>query len=83
MEALLYERLDDFKVRCHLCAHRCKINDGQSGICRVRTNQRGRLVSLVYGKVIARHVDPIEKKTPVSLHARQPQLLHRYGRLQF
>ncbi|MBL0714721.1 MAG: AmmeMemoRadiSam system radical SAM enzyme [Desulfosarcina sp.] len=62
MEALLYERLDDQKVRCHLCAHYCKIGDGQTGICKVRANHRGRLESLVYGKIIARHVDPIEKK---------------------
>ncbi len=62
MEALLYERLDDRKVRCHLCAHHCKISEDQSGICRVRVNQGGRLASRVYGKIIARHVDPIEKK---------------------
>ena len=62
MEALLYERLSDLKVRCRLCAHHCKIREGQSGICGVRVNQRGRLASLVYVKIIARHVDPIEKK---------------------
>ncbi len=32
------------------------------GICGVRENQNGKLVSLVYGKAIAVHVDPIEKK---------------------
>ncbi len=62
MEALLYERLDDLKVCCHLCAHHCKIDDGRTGICKVRHNRRGRLETLVYGKVVARNVDPIEKK---------------------
>jgi pyruvate formate lyase activating enzyme len=61
-EAYLYEKIDDLKVRCFLCNHRCLIKEGARGICNVRENQRGVLVSLVYGKVIARHVDPIEKK---------------------
>jgi pyruvate formate lyase activating enzyme len=61
-EALLYRRLDDTKVRCDLCAHRCVIEDGQRGLCGVRENHSGILQSLVYGKAIATHVDPIEKK---------------------
>jgi pyruvate formate lyase activating enzyme len=62
MEALLYEPLEDRKVRCRLCAHHCKVDDGQAGICQVRINRRGRLETLVYGKLVARNVDPIEKK---------------------
>ena len=63
MEAFLYEPLDDDrKVRCHLCHHRCVIKEGKRGICRVRENQHGVLKTLVYGKLIAQHVDPIEKK---------------------
>ena len=61
-EAYLYERLDDRKVRCSLCNHRCLIQEGKKGICGVRENADGTLVSLVYENVIARHVDPIEKK---------------------
>ncbi len=61
-EALLYERLEDQVVRCKLCNHRCKIPAGKFGICHVRYNQDGTLYTLVYGKIIARHVDPIEKK---------------------
>jgi pyruvate formate lyase activating enzyme len=61
-EAYLYEKLEDQKVRCHLCNHRCLIKDGLKGICGVRENRGGKLFSLVYGQVIARHVDPIEKK---------------------
>jgi len=61
-EAYLYERLDEREVRCGLCNHRCRIKDGKKGVCRVRENRDGTLFSLVYGKVIARHLDPIEKK---------------------
>lgn len=62
MEARLYIPLENGAVRCALCAHQCKIAMGKRGICQVRENRDGKLVSLVYGKLIARHVDPIEKK---------------------
>lgn len=61
-EALLYEKLEGKKVRCFLCAHHCQIKEGKRGICAVRKNMDGTLYSLVYGKVISMHVDPIEKK---------------------
>ena len=62
MEAYLYEALDDKKVKCNLCSHRCVIKEDRRGKCSVRENRGGMLYTLVYGKVIARHVDPIEKK---------------------
>jgi pyruvate formate lyase activating enzyme len=61
-EAVLYEKLGDKKVECGLCNHRCIINDGKRGICGVRENRGGKLYSLIYGKIIAEHIDPIEKK---------------------
>lgn len=61
-EALLYEKLDNRKVKCNLCAHHCKIAPGKWGICNVRENINGTLQTHVYGRTIARHVDPIEKK---------------------
>ncbi|GAB4408796.1 MAG: AmmeMemoRadiSam system radical SAM enzyme [Anaerolineales bacterium] len=61
-EAWLYEKLDGGRVRCHLCAHRCKIADGETGICGVRQNRQGVLYSLVYARPISQAVDPIEKK---------------------
>lgn len=30
-EALLYQKLDENKVRCNLCAHRCVIPSGNDG----------------------------------------------------
>jgi len=61
-EAMLYEKLSDNRVRCNLCAHRCVIAEGKKGICQVRENQGGTLYTLVYGRIIAHHVDPVEKK---------------------
>jgi pyruvate formate lyase activating enzyme len=49
-------------VKCLLCAHACLIAEGDRGRCRARMNVRGELRSLVYGRPIAEHVDPIEKK---------------------
>lgn len=59
---MFYEKLDEKKVRCFLCAHHCLIKEGKRGICYVRKNLDGTLYSLVYGKVISMNVDPIEKK---------------------
>jgi len=61
-EALLYERMRDGRTRCRLCSHRCTIEQGGRGVCCVRQNVDGHLVSHVYERVVARDVDPIEKK---------------------
>jgi len=61
-EAILYERLTDQRVRCHACSHCCIIAEGESGVCCVRRNVDGKLVSLVYERPVAQEVDPIEKK---------------------
>ena len=61
-EASLYVKLDDKRVRCQLCAHRCTIAEGRRGVCQVRENRDGVLYSLVYGQAISQAVDPIEKK---------------------
>ena len=60
--ALLGEALPDGSVRCHACAHRCLLRPDRVGICGVRENRDGTLRSLVYGRAVAAHVDPIEKK---------------------
>lgn len=60
-EARLYTNHGTY-VQCGLCAHGCKISDGQRGICGVRENIGGVLYSSVYGKLVAESVDPIEKK---------------------
>jgi pyruvate formate lyase activating enzyme len=49
-------------VKCLLCAHGCVISNGQRGKCGTRMNVNGELRSLVYGRPVSIHVDPIEKK---------------------
>jgi pyruvate formate lyase activating enzyme len=61
-EATLYEPAEEGKVLCRLCAHRCLIAESKFGVCSVRQNQGGKLMTLVYAEVIAVHIDPIEKK---------------------
>lgn len=50
------------KVKCTLCPHLCVLADGKQGICRVRCNEGGALVTDVFGKACALRFDPIEKK---------------------
>lgn len=67
-EAMLYEKLPDNRVRCNLCAWRCVIPEGHTGVCKVRENRKGRLYSLVYGKACSAAVDPIGKKPLFHFH---------------
>jgi pyruvate formate lyase activating enzyme len=61
-EAMLWEPREAGGVSCSLCAHRCLIKPGKRGVCGVRENREGTLYTLVFGKAVAVHVDPIEKK---------------------
>jgi pyruvate formate lyase activating enzyme len=61
-EARWYAKSHGDAVDCHLCGHRCLIGAGKKGFCRVRENHAGTLYTRTYGRVIASHVDPIEKK---------------------
>ena len=61
-EADFWKAAEGGAVDCFLCAHRCHVGPGKRGVCQVRENVGGRLVSLVYGRIITAHADPIEKK---------------------
>jgi len=61
-EALLWGKKPDGRIQCRLCNHRCVIEEGKTGVCQVRINKGGVLYSLVYGRLVAENVDPIEKK---------------------
>jgi len=65
MEAMLYEKLDNLKVKCLVCSHYCVLKNGQRGRCFVRENIAGIMHVLNYGKTVASNIDPIEKK-PIS-----------------
>ncbi len=61
-EALFYEKEAGNEVKCTLCPWYCHLQQGQTGVCKVRKNTAGKLESLVYNKVAALGLDPIEKK---------------------
>jgi pyruvate formate lyase activating enzyme len=67
-EARFYEPLADKKVLCTLCPHDCRIPNNGRGACSVRYNRDGKLHTLVYDKVVAREVNPIEKKPLFHFH---------------
>ena len=70
-EALFYEKLDARGVHCHLCPHQCRIKDGGTGFCGVRTNEGGKLYSKNYGRVSSVALDPIEKKPLYHYHPKE------------
>jgi len=61
-EAYLYSKIDKLKVKCNLCMHNCIISEDNKGKCFARINKNGTLFSMIYDKLIAENVDPIEKK---------------------
>lgn len=62
MEALYYSKIDNHKIKCELCPHNCILKNNQFGICKVRINKNGKLISQNYGVVSSIGFDPIEKK---------------------
>jgi len=62
IEAKYYSILQDKTVQCQLCFRKCIIPEGERGFCLTRENIEGKLYSLVYGKPVAVHIDPIEKE---------------------
>ena len=60
--AKYYQKLSNDMVQCFLCPNKCILSSGQIGICKARKNVEGELYSMVYGKIVSAHLDPIEKK---------------------
>jgi pyruvate formate lyase activating enzyme len=67
-EARFWEKAGEGRVRCGLCRFSCLIASGKRGRCGVRENRDGTLYSLVYGKIVAENVDPIEKNPLFHFH---------------
>jgi pyruvate formate lyase activating enzyme len=67
-EARFCQSLPDGEVMCTLCPHDCRIGEGARGACGVRYVQGGRLYTLVYDRLIARVLEPIEKKPLYHFH---------------
>jgi pyruvate formate lyase activating enzyme len=77
-EGELYEKHPDSSLTCFACGHRCLIRPGRMGICKVRTNEGGKLL-VPFGYVGALQVDPIEKKP--FFHAYPGSLAYSFGML--
>jgi len=68
-EAQYYTKLNNQTVQCDLCPWNCILKPGQTGSCKVRSNENGKLFTHVYNKVAALGIDPIEKKPLYHFHA--------------
>ncbi len=67
-EAILYQKLENNKVRCNVCAKKCSISMGKRGQCGTRLNKEGTLYTLIYAKCCSIAADPIEKKPVFHYH---------------
>jgi pyruvate formate lyase activating enzyme len=57
-----WHRLDDGRLQCDLCPRACKLREGQTGLCFVRSREADEVVLTSYGRSSGFCVDPIEKK---------------------
>lgn len=78
IEGEICEQLEDGRIKCYACGHRCVILPGLDGICRVRYNEGGRLM-VPAGYVGAIQCDPTEKKP--FFHAYPGSLALTFGML--
>lgn len=62
VETNLWTVVKDNTVKCLLCPHECLVREGETGLCRTRTNREGVLYSVAYGNPCSVAVDPVEKK---------------------
>jgi len=60
--ARFFTDLENKRVQCFLCPHRCIIAEGRNGTCRVRKDDGGVLYAQTYGKISSFALDPVEKK---------------------
>jgi pyruvate formate lyase activating enzyme len=74
----LFETLEDGRLRCFACSHRCFIAPDASGICRVRFNKNG-VLQVPFGYVAGAQCDPIEKKP--FFHVRPGASAYSFGML--
>ena len=61
-EALFYTSEDSGIIKCELCPHYCVLTEGNTGLCKVRTNIDGKLYSNNFERLTAVNIDPVEKK---------------------
>ncbi len=68
VRARFWQKLPDGRVKCNLCPRECVVADGDRGYCRVRENRGGTYYTLVHSRIVAAHIDPVEKKPFFHFH---------------
>ncbi|MEM7070681.1 MAG: AmmeMemoRadiSam system radical SAM enzyme [Pseudomonadota bacterium] len=63
--ARYWKKCDDGQIECLVCPRRCKLCDGQRGLCFVRARKGDEMVLTTWGRSSGFCIDPIEKK-PLS-----------------
>ena len=65
---------------CGTCPRRCRLDEGEIGLCHVRRAEGGRVVCANYGRITSIALDPIEKKPLAFFHPGRPILsIGSYG----
>lgn len=59
---------------CQVCPHHCRLAEGQTGACRARRAEGGRVVCINYGRITSIALDPIEKKPLAFFNPGRPIL---------
>ncbi len=77
-EGELAVRLDEKRIQCLACGHRCPIFEGQCGVCQVRFHRAGKLY-VPWGYVAGAACDPVEKKP--FFHVKPGSLAFSFGML--
>ena len=57
-----WTRLTDGRVQCDVCPRRCRLHEGQRGLCFIRARRHDRIELTSFGRSSGYCVDPIEKK---------------------
>ena len=53
---------EDGRVQCDICPRKCKLKNGQRGLCFVRACENNQIVLLTFARSSGFCIDPIEKK---------------------
>jgi len=67
-KALYFEKMIEGDIQCTLCPYLCPIGPSKHGPCGVRTNRRGALYTLTYGRFSSSEMIPIERLPLYHFH---------------
>lgn len=61
-EAQCYIKKENSILECQLCPHKCRLTANAVGLCKVRSNIGGKMMTANFEHFSAAHFDPVEKK---------------------